>query len=316
VATCDLDALILAGHSPFSPPFALGHECVGEIVELGDAVSSLRVGQRVSVPFQISCGSCAACLRGHTSNCQTVPRSSTYGFGPQVAVWGGFFSELVLVPFADHMLVPIPDALASGALASASDNIADGWRCVAPALGREPGAEVMVVGGFGPGSIGLYAAAIAVSLGAERVVYVDRDEQRGQIAASVGAEVFAEERPRRLGPFPITVDASGDADALAFALRSTAPDGECTSAAIYFGPPPDLPLLEMYEKVVTFRTGRSHARPSIPPILDLVAEGKLQPERVSSHTVSWEHAVDALLELDWTKLIVERQDPGPVPASG
>jgi alcohol dehydrogenase len=306
VATCDLDALILAGASPFEPPFPVGHECVAEIVELGDAVGSLHVGQRVVVPFQISCGTCPACCRGHTSNCRSVPRASTYGFGPQVGVWGGFLSDLVPVPFAEHMLVPVPGGVASATVASASDNIGDAWRCVGPALQRDPDATVLVVGGFGPGSIGLYATAIAAALGARRVVYADRDRRRCEVARVLGAEVFADERPRRLGPFSVTVDAAGDPTALAFALRSTAPDGECTSAAIYFGAPPELPLLEMYEKVVTFRTGRSHARPSIPPILELVSGGELRPDRVTSRTVGWAEAIDALLELDWTKLVIER----------
>ncbi len=306
VATCDLDAMIIAGESPFQGPFALGHECVAEIVALGDAVSSHRVGERVVVPFQISCGSCAACLRGRTSNCLAVPRASTYGFGPQVATWGGFLSDLVAVPYADHMLVAVPAPLPSSVVASASDNIADAWRCVAPALEREPGAAVMIVGGFGPGSIGLYAVAIARALGSSQVLYVDRHLGRCEVARALGAQVFDQERPRRLGPFPITVDAAGDAGALAFALRSTAPDGECTSAAIYFGATGELPLLEMYEKVVTFRTGRSHARPNIPAVLDLVAGGQLHPELVTSYTVDWVDAADALAELDWTKLVVER----------
>lgn len=178
VATCDLDALIIEGASPFPPPFALGHECVAEVLELGEEVRSFTPGQRVSVPFQISCGECSLCRRGLTSNCATVPFMSTYGFGPAVEQWGGFLSDLVCVPYAEQMLVPVPDGLASTAVASASDNISDGWRTVAPALAAEPGAPVLVVGGAGAGSIGLYAAGLAVALGSESVLYVDRDERR------------------------------------------------------------------------------------------------------------------------------------------
>src|SRR6185312_10629469 len=132
VATCDLDALIVEGGSPFPPPFPVGHECVAEIVELGDDVDGLRPGQLVSVPFQISCGECAACLGGRSSNCSGVPFMSTYGFGPAVDEWGGFLSDLVAVPYASHMLVPLPDGLEPARVASASDNIADAWRAVAP----------------------------------------------------------------------------------------------------------------------------------------------------------------------------------------
>ena len=139
VATCDLDALIVTGESPFAPPFAIGHECVAEVIEIGDAVGSLEPGQRVSVPFQISCGECDACRAGRTSNCASVPFMSTYGFGPAVERWGGFLADSVCVPYAEQMLVPVPDALDSAAVASASDNISDAWRAVAPALEREPG---------------------------------------------------------------------------------------------------------------------------------------------------------------------------------
>jgi threonine dehydrogenase-like Zn-dependent dehydrogenase len=305
VATCDLDALIIYGSSPFSPPFPLGHECVGEIVEVGDGVGSLRPGQLVCVPFQISCGSCASCLRGRTGNCREVAFMSTYGFGPAVEEYGGFLSDLVCVPYAEHMLVPVPDGLEPADVASTSDNISDAYRTVGPTLREEPGAPVLVVGGAGPGSIGLYAAALAVALGAESVVYLDADERRRGIAAALGAETIAE-MPKRLGPFPITVDASADPEGLAVALRSTAPDGTCTSTAIYFGEQPSLPLLEMYTKGITFRTGRVHVREAMGHVLQLAAAGSVHPELVTTRVAPWADAAEALLEGGWTKLVIER----------
>jgi threonine dehydrogenase-like Zn-dependent dehydrogenase len=305
VATCDLDALILEGASPFPPPFAIGHECVAEVLDIGEAVSSVQPGALVSVPFQISCGECASCLRGRSANCTTVGFMSTYGFGPAVERWGGFLSDVVCVPYAEQMLVPVPAGLDPAAVASASDNIGDAWRAVAPALRDEPGGSVLVVGGAAAGSIGLYAAALAVSLGAESVLYVDADPGRRDIAAAVGAQTLGE-LPKRLGPFPITVDASADHDGLGLALRSTAPDGVCTSTAIYFGEQPTLPLLEMYSKGITFRTGRCNAREAIPHVLELAASGAVHPELVTTSVVEWENAAEALLEGGWTKLVIER----------
>ncbi|MGO9488057.1 MAG: zinc-dependent alcohol dehydrogenase [Solirubrobacteraceae bacterium] len=305
VATCDLDAAIVTGTSPFPPPFPLGHECVAEIVALGDDVGDLEIGRRVSVPFQISCGSCSQCLRGRSANCAAVPFMSTYGFGPAVEDWGGFLSDLVCVPYARHMLVPLPEGLEPASVASASDNIADAWRTVAGPLEQEPGAAVLVVGGAGAGSIGLYAAGIARALGSEWVLYVDGDERRRATAESLGAQTMAE-MPKRLGPFAITVDASADPAGLVLALRSTAPDGICTSSAIYFGESPSLPLLEMYTKGITFRTGRANAREAMPHVLALAASGALAPEKVTSRAVSWAQAPEALAEADWTKLVIER----------
>jgi len=230
---------------------------------------------------------------------------STYGFGPAVEQWGGFLSDLVCVPYAEHMLVPVPAGLEPAAVASVSDNISDAWRSVGPQLAEEPSAAVLVVGGAGPGSIGLYAVALARALGAASVLYVDADAGRRRTAEALGAETLADP-PKRLGPFPITVDASADPDGLALALRSTAPDGTCTSTAIYFGEQPALPLLEMYTKCVTFKTGRAHVREAMPQVLELVAAGALQPERVTTRTVPWPDAPAALLEADWTKLVIER----------
>jgi alcohol dehydrogenase len=305
VATCDLDQLIIAGASPFPAPFAIGHECVAEVLEVGEEVSSLQPGELVSVPFQISCGECPACSRGRTANCTGVPFMSTYGFGPAVERWGGFLSDTVCVPYAEHMLVKLPHGVEPAAVASASDNIADAWRTVAPALLDEPGAPVLVVGGAGAGSIGLYAAAVAVALGSESVLYVDRNAGRRATAAAFGAETL-EEMPKRLGPFPITVDASADPEGLALALRSTAPDGLCTSCAIYFGEPPSMPLLEMYTKGITFKTGRVNARPAMPHVLALAAAGELHPELITTRVLGWEQAAEGLLEGDWTKLVIER----------
>ena len=305
VATCDLDAAIVTGAAPFPPPIALGHECVAEVLETGDAVGSVQPGALVSVPFQISCGACEACRRGHTASCRAVAPFSMYGFGAAGSDWGGFLSDVVRVPFADHMLVPLPAGLDPAAVASASDNIADAWRTVGPPLEREPGAAVLVMGGAAAGSIGLYAAAIAVALGAERVVYVDGDERRRGIAAGFGAEALdrGTERP---GRFPVTVDASADPEQLVVALRCTEPDGICTSTGIYFGEQPSLPLLEMYMKNTTFVTGRVHARPAIPHVLALAAQGSIHPEQVTTEVVAWPDAAAALAEPGWVKLVFRR----------
>ena len=309
VATCDLDALIITGASPFPAPFPIGHECIAEVVDLGDAVTSVRPGRLVSVPFQISCGECERCRRGFTGNCSSVAFMSSYGFGPAVEQWGGFLSDLVCVPYADHMLVPVPTGLEPVAVASASDNISDAWRAVGPPLAEEPGAPVLVVGGAAAGSIGLYAAGLAVALGAESVLYADADADRRRTAEALGAETIADP-PKRLGPFPIAVDSSADPDGLALALRSTAPDGVCTSTAIYFGEEPRVPMLEMYTKGITFKTGRAHVREAMPRVLALAAEGVLHPELVTTRVVCWGDARDALLEGGWTKLVIERPSCG------
>jgi threonine dehydrogenase-like Zn-dependent dehydrogenase len=248
-------------------------------------VRSVRPGDRVVVPFQISCGACWACAEGRTGNCATVPFAATYGFGfgAEGTRWGGFLADLVHVPYADAMLVPVPGGLAPEMAAGASDNLTDAYRAVGPPLLERPGAPVLVVGGAASGSIGLYAAAQALALGSERVLYVDADAGRRAI----------------------TVDASGDPRGLELALGSLDRDGICTSTAIYFDPEPQprVPLLSMYLQSTTFVTGRIHARRDAPRVLHLLAAGGFDPAPVTTRVVPFEDAPDALTAHDYTKLV-------------
>lgn len=297
VATCDLDLAIIRGLAPIPGPFAFGHEFVADVIEVGDDVRSVKAGDRVVVPFQITCGECDRCRRGLTANCTGVePKRAMYGLGTISGKdWGGAMSDLVRVPFADSMLVPLPNGIDPVAVASMSDNIPDGWRTVGPLLEASPGASVLVVAGGAP-SIGLYAAALANGLGASTVEYIDTSPDRLELAARLGARPIEGPPPHKHGRHPITVDASADPAGLACALRSTEPGGVCTSVGIYYTPETPVPLLEMYTYGVTFVTGRVDARPAIPQILDLVASGKFHPEEVTTSVVAWESAPTALLE--------------------
>ena len=304
VATCDLDAAVVSGRAPLPGPFAFGHEFVADVLEVGDAVSSARPGDRVIVPFQVSCGVCEPCRRGHTASCATAGAGAAFGMAPIARrEWGGALSDCVRVPYADAMLVGLPAGLEPASVASVSDNVPDGWRAVAPELERVPGAPVLVVGGAG--DVALYAVAVAVALGSERVDYVDTDERRLAVAERVGANAIQRTTDgSRLGKYPITVDHSGDLNGLHSALRSTEPEGTCTATAIYFAAGTPLPLLDMYTRGVTFRTGRVNARAEIPHVLDLINAGRLRQELVTSATVQWNAAPAALARLEAKTVIV------------
>ena len=201
------------------------------------------------------------------------------------------------------MLVPIGEGLDPAAVASLSDNIPDAWRTVGPPLEAEPGAPVLICGGAG--SIPVYAAALALAAGAERVDYVGGRPWERELAEGFGANVLEPEFPERLGPYPIVVDASGSHDGLACALRSTEPEGLCTSIGIYYEPETPVPLLEMYTKGIRFHTGRVHARPVMEPILDLVRSGAFEPQRVTRETASWDDAAEAVAS-HGGKLVISR----------
>jgi alcohol dehydrogenase len=307
-ATCDLDRAIVHGLTPFPGPFTLGHEGIADVVAIGDGVAAFRPGDRVVLPFQISCGECAFCRRSLPANCTSVPRASMYGTGAVGGDWGGVFADLVHVPYADHMLVPFPPGIDPFAAASASDNLADAWRSVGPPLRERPGAPVLIANGGPAGSIGLYAAMIAGALGAGQVDLYDRDEQRCEVAARIGATPHhVREWPRRAGAYPITVDASLEAAGLALALRSTEPGGLCTGTSLFFQTELPVPIVEMYMKGITFRTGRTQARAVIPEVLAFLAERRIDPTLVTSETAPWSDAPEALLSYT-TKLVLHREE--------
>jgi alcohol dehydrogenase len=300
LATCDIDVAFVQGRFP-AEPFAFGHECVAEVTDVGDGVGTVEPGDLVSVPFQISCGECDACREGRTGNCESVSRLATYGL-PIGDDFGGFAGDAVRVPYADAMLVPIPKGIAPTTVASLSDNIPDAWRCVALPLQERPGSPVLIA--MGAGSIALYSVAIALALGAERVDVVGGTDRDRELAAKLGANVLDEQFPNRAGFYPVTVDASADPDGIACVLRSTDRDGYSTSIGIYLEPTP-LPLLDMFTQGITFVTGRPHVRTLMPEVLELIRQGKFDPDPMTVQKVAWDHAAEALSDLS-AKTVVER----------
>lgn len=295
VACCDLDVAVAEGRLPMPPGHAVGHEGVAEVVAAGEGVRDVKVGDRVIVPFQISCGTCGACLRGVTGSCASLPLMAMYGMAPLAGLdGGGFMADLVLVPYADAMLVPLPDAVDPVAIASLSDNIPDGWRAVGPyraELASLDAADrrVLVAGRL---SIGLYAAAFASAYGAH-VNYVDTDPQRLAMAEKLGATVHDRVKPdKSWDPYPVTVHTTADPAVLAATLRVTWPDGVCTDTGIYYQGKVELPLLPMYTRGVRFVTGRVNARAVIPEILEvLTAQCDLAP--AVDGVVAWDDAPQA-----------------------
>lgn len=219
--------------------------------------------------------------------------------------WGGLFSDLVRVPYADAMLVPLPPGLDPIAMASASDNYPLAWRLVAPHLIKKPGGSVLILN---RGSIGLYVCDIAGALGASRRLFVDPDPERRAIAASYGAETAESIDPVHHG-FDIAVEATGRVDALACACRSLFPEGICESAGNHFRPG-ELPLLEMYLSSINLRVARDNVRANISPALDLAQSGKVDPRKVVSHVLDWETLPDELPK-PHTKPVFVR-DPVPL----
>ena len=119
----------------------MGHETVARVTHIGDKVKDIKLKQLVVVPFQINCGICGACQRGITAECEAVPRLSAYGLSCLNGVeYGGGLADSMSVPYADAMLMPVPEHISPVYLAAMADNLPDGFRTVAPYLALHPGA--------------------------------------------------------------------------------------------------------------------------------------------------------------------------------
>lgn len=288
-STCDIDRPIIEGQSPFTGPFTIGHEGIGEVVDVGERVASVRIGDLVIVPWHIACGQCDRCRRGLTAHCRQVPSQAMFGI-PAGGDWGGLFDDLLRVPFADAMLVKIPDGLDPLTVVSAGDNLTLALEIMGPHMTTHPGSRVLVLGS---GAVGLYQAAVAGVVGAAQVIYVDDDTGRLDMAARLGVEIVAGPPTGDLGRFDLVVDASFNPDWLRRATLLLEPEGTLECLGGYFEDV-CLPLLAMYATGVRFRIGRSNLRPHIEPMLDLVTTHKIDPTIVQSEVIAWQNAPHAL----------------------
>jgi threonine dehydrogenase-like Zn-dependent dehydrogenase len=186
---CGSDLHIYGGHGfGGGTGYPVGHEAVGEVVEVGSAVTRFAPGDRVLLAASVGCGRCAACGRGVVFLCENFGEGGVYGIGHAL---GGCQAEAIAVPAADMNLVAIPDGMSDDAALVLTDNAPTGW--YGARLGRIAPGDTVVVVGLGP--VGLMAAASALIMGASRVLAVDLGDSRRARAADLGA-IPVEGNPR------------------------------------------------------------------------------------------------------------------------
>lgn len=187
-AVCGSDLHMYDGRTVAMPGIVLGHEPLGVVTEVGSAVSRVRRGDRVVMPFNVSCGTCFNCRRGYTAACLTVnpdAHGGAYGYvglGP----FRGGQAELLRVPFADFNCLVLPGEpgdLWEDDFVLLADVFPTG-RFGTDLAAVEPGTTVAV---FGAGPVGLMAAYCALLLGAAEVYVVDHIPERLQRAERIGA---------------------------------------------------------------------------------------------------------------------------------
>jgi len=199
-AICGSDLHLYDGYIPtMVKGDILGHEFMGEVVEAGPA-STLKPGQRVVVPFTISCGGCYHCSKSQYAGCDNgnpadkqdigrellgIPMSAAFGFSHMAGGYSGGQAEFVRVPFSDVGPLVIPDdSIDDEKVLFLSDILPTGWMAAENA-GIEPGDTIAV---WGCGPVGLFAVQCAFLMGAERVIAIDHFAKRLELARSFGAE--------------------------------------------------------------------------------------------------------------------------------
>lgn len=185
---CGSDLHMYEGRTSVEEGKILGHENMGIVEEVGPGVQFVKVGDRVSVPFNIACGSCRSCMSGWTSFCTRVNPiegmdGAAYGFANMGPYEGGQ-AELLRVPFADFNLLNLPPGTDfENDFTMLSDIFPTGWHGVVLS-GLFPGDRCVVMGG---GPVGLMAAHSALIKGASEVFVVDKVADRLRLAEQIGA---------------------------------------------------------------------------------------------------------------------------------
>lgn len=287
VGRCDLDVSYVRGAMPMPSGAPIGHEIIGEIVDLGDGVRRFELGQRVFVPAQISCGACTNCRRGLTGRCLSTPFGASYGMGREGG-FGGGLADLVRVPFAEAMLTPLPGGADPVSLIGAADMATDAWRAIGPHLAKHPEARVLVLGGR-PAVIGLYSVGLATALGARLVHYVDADAARRGVAQAYGEAI--RDAPEQA--YDIIVVADARKASLELAFQVVAPGGVITSVAPAIDGSPQIDTRLLYHRGATWSIGRPDCRHGRDGALAAWAHCGFCPDKVPTLQVDWDDAPEA-----------------------
>ncbi|HEX5387417.1 MAG TPA: zinc-dependent alcohol dehydrogenase [Gemmatimonadales bacterium] len=326
-AICGSDLHLFHGFIPDTRVgTTFGHEITGVVEEVGPSVERLKRGDRVVVPFNISCGTCFFCERGLYGNCEnTNPNagiaSGVFGYSHTTGGYDGGQAEYVRVPFADVGPMKIPDDMTEEDVLFLSDIFPTGYQ--AAEMGEIGEGDTVVV--FGCGPVGLFAAKSAWLMGAGRVIAVDHVNYRLEFMRQfTGAETinFKEVDDiiltlKRMtdgrGP-DVCIDAvgleadgsryqtllgvklklqAGAATAIVWAIDAVRKGGNVVIMGVY-GPPWDLiPIGTAMNKGLTLRMNQANVKRYMPHLLEHIRSGRVDAKSIITHRFPLEGVADA-----------------------
>jgi threonine dehydrogenase-like Zn-dependent dehydrogenase len=300
VATCvcGSDLWPYRGINKFDQPWAIGHEYVGVVEEVGSEVAGIRPGQFVIGSFFASDNTCANCRNGIQSNC--LHRQPVMGCQ----------SRYIRIPLADGTLVAVdgqPPADLVPSLLTLSDVMGTGWYAARAAEVR-PGATVAVVG---DGAVGLCGVIAARELGAERVIAMSRHEARQKLALEFGATDIVTERGddgvARIKELTGGIGADcvlecvGTNESMLQALRGTRPGGNVGFVGVPHGV--NVPAQELFSSHVALRGGPAPCREYLPDLIERVLQGRIEPGKVFDLTLPLAEVGEAYRAMDERRAI-------------
>lgn len=295
-AICGTDLHPYEGRLELEADVILGHEFIGTVTDVGDAVTQFAPGDRAVVSCVVHCGSCRSCRRGDPARCFG---SRIFGMGIALGGLDGGQAQYVLVPNADLVMRPLPEAPRSSDedLLFAGDILTTGYEAVRRAM--RPGDVVAVVGA---GPVGQCATMSALALGAERVIVVDQVPERLAEAAALGALAvnFADGDPYDavldLSDWrgaDVVVDAVGHPSALATACRIVAAGGTVSVPGAYLEEEIALPFGDLWLRGIKLVNGVANIVNYMDEVMALTEAGKLTPSRIISARMPMSEAAEA-----------------------
>jgi 2-desacetyl-2-hydroxyethyl bacteriochlorophyllide A dehydrogenase len=275
------------------PGVCLGHECIGEVIEVGPEVRDHRVGDRVLVSGITACGRCPGCRAGNPVLCV----QGNQVFGTDLSLPGGQ-AEAIAVPSADFTMLTIPDGISTEQAVLLTDILPTGY------LGAEradihPGDTVVVVG---QGPVGTLAMQCAQLFGASRVIAVDRVPERLANAERLGAipvdasggDAVAQVMELTGGRgAPSVIEAVGSDATLTDALMVAAPEGTISMVGVNLRMDFPFPTALALLRNLTFRVTFARIPSTWPTLVPLLQSGRLAPDDVFTHRLPLSDAVHA-----------------------
>ncbi|MFF5015017.1 zinc-dependent alcohol dehydrogenase family protein [Streptomyces sp. NPDC001165] len=292
VTICGTDLHILKGDVPeVRPGTVLGHEAVGEIVEVGSDVRTVRPGDRVLMSCITSCGRCRFCRDGSYGQCR--------GGGGWILghLIDGTQAEYVRVPFADLSVHPLPGGLRSEDAVLLADIFPTSYEVGVLNGHVRPGDAVAIVGA---GPIGLAAIGTARLFSPQRIIAVDLTPARLEAAHRLGADAVADvhEAPAQLVAdltdglgADVVIEAVGVPESFELCTRMVRPGGHVANVGVH-GRPATLHLEDLWIKNVTITTGLVDTY-STPTLLRMAAAGRLPTGQLVTHTFPLEQMEEA-----------------------